>query len=79
MERSEAEKVRSRMAAEHPDRATHSFVLSERDDEWTVAKVALPPGLAGDAGPRVGDQPEPLRSRDGDRPRGRLPGRAGGG
>ncbi len=44
MERAEAEQLRDRMTAEHPDRTTHSFILSERDGEWTVAKVALPPG-----------------------------------
>ena len=46
MERLEAEQLRDKLAAEHPDRQTHSFILSERDGDWTVAKVALPPGLA---------------------------------
>jgi hypothetical protein len=45
MERAEAEQLRDRMSAEHPDRATHSFIVSERDGEWTVAKVALPPAI----------------------------------
>ena len=45
MERAEAEQLRTKLAAEHPDRTTHRFILSERDGEWTVAKVALPPGL----------------------------------
>ena len=45
MERAEAEQLRAKLAAEHPDRATHSFILTERDGDWTVAKVALPPGL----------------------------------
>jgi hypothetical protein len=43
MERAEAEQLRARLTAEHPDRTTHSFILSERDGDWTVAKVALPP------------------------------------
>ncbi len=55
MERAQAEQLRDRMTAEHPDRATHSFILSERDGEWTVAKVALPPAITastpGVAGP----------------------------
>ena len=46
MERLEAEQLRDKLAAEHPDHQTHSFILSERDGDWTVAKVALPPGLA---------------------------------
>jgi len=45
MERAEAEQLRDRLSAEHPDRETHSFILSERDGEWTVAKVALPPTM----------------------------------
>ena len=45
MERAEAEQLRDRLKAEHPDRETHSFILSESDGEWTVAKVALPPEL----------------------------------
>ncbi len=40
------------MSAEHPDRHTHSFILSERDGVWTVAKLALPPASAG--GPLAG-------------------------
>ncbi len=46
MDRSQAEQLRDRLATEHPDRATHSFILSEQDGEWKVAKVAVPPGSA---------------------------------
>jgi hypothetical protein len=46
MERSQAEQLRDRLSAEHPDRATHSFILSEQDGEWKVAKVAVPPASA---------------------------------
>ena len=47
MERLEAEKLRAELAAGHPDRETHSFILSEHDGEWSVAKVAVPPSGAG--------------------------------
>lgn len=42
MTRREAERVRERLSTEHPDRRTHSFILSELDGIWSVAKVALP-------------------------------------
>lgn len=62
MERAEAEQLRDRMATEHPDRETHSFILSERDGEWTVAKVALPPASAF-RGASV-DQQQPVHSHN---------------
>lgn len=68
MERTEAEDLRDRMSSEHPDRETHSFILSERDGEWTVAKVALPPADAAGAPGVAGSTP--LHSHDA----GKLPG-----
>ena len=76
MQRSEAEQLRDRMASQHPDRDTHSFILSERDGDWTVAKVALPPGGAPGAPAMPG--PSPLHSHDaGQLPGGLPPGAAG--
>ena len=62
MERAEAEQLRDRLKAEHPDRATHSFILSERNGEWTVAKVALPP-IAQPSG-TLSSTPEPVHDHD---------------
>jgi hypothetical protein len=61
MTRSEAEQLRGRLLNEHPDRATHSFILSERDGVWAVAKVALVPAGAGLAGTGPAS-PQPLRA-----------------
>jgi hypothetical protein len=58
------------MSAEHPDRRTHSFILSERDGVWAVAKVALPPGSGGPPQPGAPGAPQPLHDQDGPR----LPG-----
>lgn len=69
MERPDAEKLRTELAAEHPDRATHSFILCERDDDWSVAKVAVPPGTDGGT-PGVAGGPQPLHDHDA----GKLPG-----
>jgi hypothetical protein len=68
MTRKEAEQLRTRLSAEHPDRETHSFILSERNDVWTVAKVALPPTAEASATPSEAS-PSPLH----DRAPGRLP------
>lgn len=68
MERAEAEQLRDRLTTEHPDRETHSFILSERNGEWTVAKVALPPGSA--AGTTTAPASTPLHDHDA----GKLPG-----
>lgn len=64
------------MSAEHPDRDTHSFILSERDGVWTVAKVALPPTSGGPPHPTVPGQ-EPLHDHDGTRLPGGVPHSAG--
>ena len=68
MERAEAQRLRDRLAAEHPDRGTHSFILSERSGQWTVAKVAIPPGA--EPGSASSPRPEPLHEHN----TGRLPG-----
>lgn len=31
------------LAAEHPDRDTHQWIPRERDGDWQVVKVPLPP------------------------------------
>ncbi len=64
------------MAAEHPDRATHSFILSERDGVWTVAKVALPPG-SGPSGTALSER-QPLHDHDPTDLPGSLPNNAAG-
>lgn len=61
MKRAEAERLRERMGAEHPDRETHSFILGERDGEWTVAKVALP---ARDSETAASASPTPAQLHD---------------
>jgi hypothetical protein len=33
----------ARLSAEHPDRETHRWVPTQRDGEWVVAKIGLPP------------------------------------
>ena len=45
MTRDEAVQAARKLAAEHPDRATHRWLPREGEDgEWAVVKVALPPG-----------------------------------
>lgn len=68
--RFEAEEHRDRMSVEHPDRETHSFILSERDGVWTVAKVALPPVPATGRRPAAPRAATPVQHRNGPR----LPG-----
>lgn len=44
MTREEAERERDRLAREHPDRATHSWMVRSDDaGGWSVVKVGLPP------------------------------------
>ena len=48
MDRSEAEATCRRLAAEHPDRATHQWRPRREDDgTWSVVRIGLPP--AGDS------------------------------
>ena len=61
------------MNAEHPDRETHSFILSERDGVWTVAKVALPPIPVAGRRPGGPNAPAPLHDHNGPRLPGGLP------
>ena len=72
MERPEAEKLRAELSSEHPDRATHSFILCERDGDWSVAKVAVPPA-GGGVVPGAASGPQPVHDHNpGDLP-GALP------
>ena len=77
MERPEAEKLRAELAADHPDRDTHSFILCERDGVWSVAKVAVPPAAAGGTAPGSA-APQPVHDQNpGDLPGGLPPHAAG--
>lgn len=44
MTRDEADQERDRLAQEHPDRATHSW-MTRTDDagNWSVVKIGIPP------------------------------------
>lgn len=42
MERAQAEALAERLAREHPDRETHSWLVRRADAGWQVAKVAVP-------------------------------------
>jgi hypothetical protein len=47
--REEAEAESRRLAAEHPERATHHwFAKPEANGSWVVVKVAAPPGTRRD-------------------------------
>ena len=43
MTEAEARALCKRLAAEHPDRHTHQWIATRRDDEWAVAKIGVPP------------------------------------
>ena len=71
MTREEALAECRRLAAEHPDRATHSWIVRERGDgEWAVVKVGVPAtrphGTLEEAKPRPpqADDPRPSVWRD---------------
>ena len=45
MTRAEADLERDRLTREHPDRATHSWMVRrDAHGDWSVVKVGLPPG-----------------------------------
>lgn len=45
MTRTEAEQERDRLTREHPDRATHRWMVRADDaGDWSVVKVGIPPG-----------------------------------
>jgi hypothetical protein len=44
MTRAEAEAEVRRLAAGHPDRATHRFFAREADGGWQVVRIPVPPG-----------------------------------
>ena len=67
MNEAEAKELCARLAAEHPDRATHRWApLEGKDGEWSVVKIGLPPaaeptGTATHAAPEPGpDDPRKL-------------------
>jgi hypothetical protein len=71
MTRQEAVAEARRLAEEHPDRATHSWIPRQAaDGEWTVAKLGIPPtrpsGTTQESKPRPpqADDPRPAMWRD---------------
>jgi hypothetical protein len=66
MTRDEAKAEAERLAAEHPERATHRWLPREQaDGGWSVAKVTLPPGMRADKlKETVEAKPEPPQADD---------------
>ncbi len=71
MTREDAERECERLAAESPDRATHTWIAFERGGEWEVAKLDVPPvdreghtETRADEKPATGDDPRPSTWRD---------------
>lgn len=72
MTREDAERLCSRLAAEHPDRETHRW--QPREDPgggWSMVKIALPPAAAAggaevgaDERPPTPDDPRPAANRN---------------
>jgi hypothetical protein len=52
MTEQEAKEQCTQLAAEHPDRGTHRWIPTQRDGEWAVAKIGLPPP-SNDGSPEV--------------------------
>jgi hypothetical protein len=48
MDRASAEQLAERLNREHPERETHMWFARETDNEWSVAKAALPAGVKRD-------------------------------
>lgn len=54
----EARDLCARHTAEHPDRATHQWIPTQRDGEWNVAKIGVPPAnVDGTAEIRADERP----------------------
>jgi hypothetical protein len=72
MTRAEAEHECARLAAEHPERATHSWLpRREPDGDWSIVKVDLPPldpsnaaETRADEKPPTADDPRTATLRD---------------
>jgi hypothetical protein len=66
MTRDEAHAEAQRLAAEHPDRATHRWLPREQSDgSWSVARMKLPPGLrTGPLKETVETKPKPPQADD---------------
>lgn len=58
MKREDAEQLRDKLRAIHPDRETHTFMLNDEMGEWTVAKLALPPTSDPSTAPTSKPSPE---------------------
>jgi hypothetical protein len=66
MTEQEARDLCARLSAEHPDRDTHQWLAVQRDGEWRVAKIGLPPAdehtvaeVRSDERPATPDDPRP--------------------
>lgn len=60
MNEQEAEERSAQLAAEHPDRATHSWIpVKQNDGTWAVAKISLPPPVS-PTGTEIKADPRPL-------------------
>ena len=73
MNRREADALAGRLSAEHPDRETHRFVVTQDDSGvWSVAKIGLPPSptkplgseTRADEKPPMPDDPRDLHTRN---------------
>ncbi len=65
MTRDEATAAARKLGSEHPDRATHRWMPREGEGgEWTVVKVAMPPGARGPLTTTTESKPEPPEPDD---------------
>ncbi|NUT56235.1 MAG: hypothetical protein HOQ03_09660 [Thermoleophilia bacterium] len=73
MTREQAQARAAQLNAEHPERASHHWIARHGAEGWTVARIALPEGLAREpmtstteARPRppTADDPRPVAHRN---------------
>jgi hypothetical protein len=58
--REEAQRLCEKLSREHADRQTHSWLPRERDGEWSVMKVSIPPAKdVGDLAATTEERPKP--------------------
>jgi hypothetical protein len=71
--RADAEEQRERLAHEHPERSTHTWLLRQNGDDWSVVKVPRLPGasahpltasVAAESRPAQADDPRPANERN---------------
>jgi hypothetical protein len=79
MTKAEAQRECERLARESPERETHRWILGQqRDGEWTVIKIGLPPTtpLGGEPETRADEKPPTPDDPRSSSPRG-IPGYGG--